>query len=105
MCGLFYHSVSNSDYNESGVRTRYLLKGSKRRDRYLNQSGSNTCYVMCYVLCVMCYVLCVMCYVLCVMCYVLRYVTLRYVMFFLLRDAPASEFSCRRFGTTGFILI
>ena len=49
--------------NESGVRTRYLLKGSKWRDHYINQSGSNIlmlCYVMlCYVM--LCYVM--LCYV------------------------------------------
>jgi len=69
--------------NESGVRTRYLLKGSKWRDHYINQSGSNI-LMLCYVM--LCYVM-------------LCYVMLCYVMFFLLRDAPASEFSCRRFGT------
>jgi hypothetical protein len=43
--------------NEPGVRTRYLLKRSKQRDRYINQSGCNilsyvtSCHVMsCHVM-------------------------------------------------------
>ena len=59
--------------NDPGVRNRFVLKGSKRRDSYINQSGSNT-VMLCYVFC--CVVLC--CVVLC--CVVLCYVVLCYVV-------------------------